>query len=322
MLIDNDRDEALRSEAALRARWGAEMTVVSAATLAEAIPRLMAADAKSVVDGVVLEWNLADADGVAALAGVRGAAPELPVVVYSRAVCDASAICALRAGALECAHKREVEPGSMARLLAFAFERQRRIAALEAARLDAAHRATHDPLTGLANRTLFLDHLERALALGARYGRKTGVLFVDLDGFKAVNDRHGHAAGDLMLKAVAGRLLESVRRSDAVARIGGDEFVVLLTDVTSRRDLLYVQETILTALAEPVEIASGVVAGGGASIGSAMAPLDGTTAHGLLAAADVHMYREKADGGSSVRATRPRAGSPGATKWSVSGSNR
>jgi diguanylate cyclase (GGDEF)-like protein len=294
LLIDNDEDEALRSEQALRERWGTSVVVTRATSLADAIPVLLAADATPAVDGVVLEWNLPDAAGIAALAGVRGAAPDVPVVVYSRAVCDDSAIRALRAGALECADKAGATPALMARLLAFAFERQRRIAVLEAARLDAAHRATHDPLTGLANRPLFLDHLDRAL--GTRYGRKTGVLFVDLDGFKAVNDRHGHAAGDLLLKAVASRLLESVRRSDAVARIGGDEFVVLLTDVTSRRDLVHVRETILNALAEPVTLDSGVVARVGASIGSAMAPLDGTTAHALLSAADVDMYLDKADG--------------------------
>ena len=296
LLIDNDGDEALRSESALRQRWGEAVSVRRAATLADAIPLLLSAATAEAIDGVVLEWNLPDADGVAALAGVRGAAPELPVVVYSRAVCDESAIRALRAGALECADKGGVAPADVARLLAFAFERQRRITVLESARLEAAHRATHDPLTGLANRTLFLDHLERSLALGARYSRKTGVLFVDLDGFKAVNDQYGHAAGDRLLSVVAHRLLDSVRRSDAVARIGGDEFVVLLTDVTSRRDLAYVKDTILAALAEPVVLAEGVVAGIGASVGSAMAPLDGTTAPALLAAADVEMYRDKVDG--------------------------
>lgn len=298
LLIDHVSEEASRSEVALRARWGESLEVVRAASLGEAIPLLM----ERAHDGVVLDWSLPDAEGIAALAGVRGAAPEVPVVVYTRSVAEELMVRALRAGALECAGKDDVPPDAMARLLSFAFERQRRISVLEAARLEASHRATHDPLTGLANRTLFIDQLERALALGARYSRKTGVLFVDLDGFKAVNDRHGHNAGDLLLKAVATRLLDSVRRSDSVARIGGDEFVVLLPDVTSRRDLSFVTDTILTALDAPVDIGNGLTAAVGASIGSAMAPLDGATAQGLLSAADLDMYRDKADGKERLQA--------------------
>jgi diguanylate cyclase (GGDEF)-like protein len=236
---------------------------------------------------------VADASGLATLAGVRGAAPTVPVVVYARGLDDATAVRALRAGAHECLDKDATPPEALARMLAFAMERQRRIAALELARVEAAHRATHDPLTGLANRALFLDQLERALAFGARYNRKTGLLFVDLDGFKSVNDTHGHALGDSLLKAVAGRLLECVRRSDAVARLGGDEFVVLLPDVTSRRDVAHVKDTILASLLEPLKGPDGAPLEVQASVGSAMSPLDGGTAQDLLDAADADMYREK-----------------------------
>jgi diguanylate cyclase (GGDEF)-like protein len=292
LLVDNDDGEASRSERGLRRRLGAGLVLTRVRSLAEAIRSLMGGG----FDAVILEWALPDASGLASLAGVRGAAPSVPVVVYTRALEDDVARRALRAGALECASKREIAPPALARLLTFAFERQRRLTLLETARSEAAHRATHDPLTGLANRTLFLDQLERALAFGARYGRKTGLLFVDLNGFKAVNDTHGHGQGDVVLRAVAARLLEAVRRSDAVSRIGGDEFVVLLPEVTSRRDVAFVRDTILASLQEPVELEGGTLTTIGGSIGSAMSPLDGSTAQDLLEAADADMYRDKATG--------------------------
>jgi len=298
LLVDNDAEEARRSGTALRDRLGNALQLVEVASLAAAIRELM----QGPFDAVVLEWALGDAGGLATLAGVRGAAPGVPVVVYSRQVEDEHAVRALRAGALECTSKQLAPPTSLARLLAFAWERQRRLSVLESARMEAAHRATHDPLTGLSNRALFLDQLDRALALGARNARKTGLLFVDLDGFKTVNDTHGHAQGDALLRIVATRLLASVRRSDAVARIGGDEFVVLLPDVTSRRDIAFVKETILTSLREPLVLDDGRAVAVGASVGSAMSPLDGVSGQDLLDAADADMYRDKA----GMRRERPR----------------
>lgn len=289
LLVENDDEAALRSEAGLRSRLGVQLSLTRVASLALAIRALL----ETPFDAVVLELTVTDASGVATLAGIRGAAPSVPVIVYTRELDDALAIRALRAGAHECLDKRETPPTALGRMLAFAIERQRRIESLEAARVEAAHRATHDPLTGLANRELFLDQLERALAFGSRYVRKTGLLFVDLDGFKAVNDTRGHALGDTLLKAVAARLLESVRRSDAVARLGGDEFVVLLPDVTSRRDVAFVKDTILSSLREPIDAGYGEQLLVEASIGSAMSPLDGATAQDLLDAADADMYREK-----------------------------
>ncbi|HYW30731.1 MAG TPA: EAL domain-containing protein [Gemmatimonas sp.] len=289
LLVDNDEEEAARSVAALAARLGDRVATVHVPSLAGAIRTLMEAS----FDAIVLELSVSDARGVATLAGVRGAAPSVPVVVYARELDDALMLRVLRAGAQECISKHDTAPEGLARALGFAIERQRRLATLEAARSEAAHRATHDALTGLPNRELFLDQLDRALAFGARYNRKTGLLFVDLDGFKAINDTMGHAKGDTLLQVVASRLLECVRRSDAVARLGGDEFVVLLPDVTSRRDVSYVRDTILTCLQEPVDVGGGQTIVCEASIGSAMSPLDGASAQELLDAADLEMYRDK-----------------------------
>ena len=289
LLVENNDADATRVEAALAAGWGSRLALQRANSLVAAIRVLM----EAAFDVALVELDLDDTSGLATLAGVRGAAPTMPVVVYARCLDEALAVRALRAGAQECLHKKVTPDESLPRLIRFAVERQRHLAALEAARIAAAHRATHDPLTKLANRALFLDHLERALAFGARYARKTGILFVDLDGFKGINDTLGHARGDQLLQLVAARLQGCVRRSDSVARLGGDEFVVLLPDVTSRRDVAHVRDTILSCLAEPVVIDGLEGAGIEASVGGAMSPLDGASAEELLDAADAAMYREK-----------------------------
>lgn len=303
LLAEPDDEAALLSTAALCLDMKSRVSTVRVSSLAEAIRALM----ESSFDATVLEWAMPDAKGIAVLAGVRGAAPNVPVIVYSGNLDDTQTMRALRAGAQECVTKSAAPSNGLARAVGFAMERQRRLATLEAARSDAAHRATHDPLTGLANRELFLDQLERALAFGSRYGRKTALLFVDLDGFKAINDSLGHATGDLLLQIVASRLLKCVRRSDGIGRLGGDEFVVLLPDVTSRRDVAFVRDSILDCLREPVQIGEGQSLVCQASIGSAMSPLDGATAKELMNAADQEMYRDK-DIRRQGRAPTPAAG--------------
>ncbi|BAH39060.1 MAG TPA: GGDEF domain-containing response regulator [Gemmatimonas aurantiaca] len=288
LIADHDPVSATQTEAALRRRLGTGAQFTRSATLAQTIRAML----DTPQDAVLLELGLPDAGGIASVVGVRSAAPLVPIVVHTAVLDDMLALRALRAGAQECTEKG-MAPESLVRMLGFAIERQRRLAMLEAARVEAAHRATHDPLTGLANRELFQDQLERALAFGSRYNRKTGLIFVDLDGFKAINDTRGHALGDLLLKVVAGRLLECVRRSDAVARLGGDEFVVLLPDVTSRRDVAFVKDCIIDAFRTPIQVSDSEFLTVEASIGGAMSPLDGAVAQDLLDAADADMYREK-----------------------------
>ncbi len=289
LLVDSSDHDAERTTAAVQQRMGEAVSVHRVATMSQAL-RALTTD---IFDVVVLVLCVRDASGIATLGGVRGAAAHTPVVVYTQSLDEALAIRALRAGAQECLAKSEASPEMLTRALHSAIERHRNLTLLHDEREAAAHRATHDPLTGLANRALFLDHLEQALSLGARYARKTAILFVDLDSFKQVNDAHGHARGDLVLRAVANRLVECVRRSDAVGRLGGDEFVVLLSDVTSRRDVAHVRDTILECVREPIDVGGGLTLTLGASVGGAMAPLDGESAQALLDAADTDMYRQK-----------------------------
>ncbi len=152
--------------------------------------------------------------------------------------------------------------------------------------------AHHDPLTGLPNRQLFMDRIRQALLLAEREQKDTGLLYVDLDRFKEINDTFGHDAGDAMLIQVAAGLAASVRSSDTVARLGGDEFVVLLQDVRDREALRDVARKILTMAATPC-IFQGHSLEVSASVGIAVASVDGREVETLLVHADAAMYRAK-----------------------------
>jgi diguanylate cyclase (GGDEF)-like protein/PAS domain S-box-containing protein len=158
------------------------------------------------------------------------------------------------------------------------------------------HEAHTDPLTGLVNRRALERTLESAISRAQARGRCVAVLMLDLDGFKAVNDRHGHAAGDEALREVARRLRRCVRERDLVARLGGDEFVVVLTDLgpappDAAGDTV---ERVRAALAEPIAIDHGTEVGLRAAIGLAGFPADGATVAELLSVADRGMYAAKA----------------------------
>jgi diguanylate cyclase (GGDEF)-like protein/PAS domain S-box-containing protein len=155
--------------------------------------------------------------------------------------------------------------------------------------------ATHDQLTGLPNRNLLSEHMQLALSRGARAGYGIGVLFVDLDRFKYVNDTLGHDAGDRLLKSVAERFRTNVRGADMVARLGGDEFVVLMDELHDVQEAAALARKLLSVLHEPFPV-DGHDLYVTASIGVAVSPGDGLDPASLLKHADVAMYRAKAQG--------------------------
>lgn len=163
-----------------------------------------------------------------------------------------------------------------------------------------AHLAHHDFLTGLPNRALFLDRLECALALARRDHSHLAVLFLDLDGFKRVNDTHGHEVGDLLLKGTSGRLCAAVRVSDVVARMGGDEFTLVLNRIGDARNAQVLAEKIVAALSEPFVLA-GYECHIGGSIGISMFEGGTEDAETLLRQADAAMYRAKQAGKNTWR---------------------
>jgi diguanylate cyclase len=156
--------------------------------------------------------------------------------------------------------------------------------------------AERDPLTGLPNRALLLDRLVHTMAHARRKAERLALLFIDLDGFKQVNDAHGHATGDLVLQQAARRLLQVVREEDTVSRHGGDEFLVLLADIDSDADVAEVAEKLLGAFARPIVIGAVEVVLQ-LSIGISFFPDDGDVAGELIERADAAMYAAKAAGG-------------------------
>ncbi|MCR6661240.1 MAG: EAL domain-containing protein [Asticcacaulis sp.] len=157
-----------------------------------------------------------------------------------------------------------------------------------------AHLAHYDPLTGLANRALFTREMDAALSRVQRHDRKVALLCLDLDRFKAINDSYGHLTGDQLLTEVAERLRGCVRKSDIIARMGGDEFTII-QDIESAEDAQHLAGRIVDALKLPV-IVNETALDIGVSIGIALAPADGMDANNLLSRADLAMYRVKAEG--------------------------
>jgi diguanylate cyclase (GGDEF)-like protein/PAS domain S-box-containing protein len=180
----------------------------------------------------------------------------------------------------------------------------RDVSAARAMAVEMAHLAQHDYLTGLPNRMLLNDRISQATALAQRHGKKVAVLFLDLDGFKHINDSLGHALGDKLLQSIAERLLNCVRGADTVSRQGGDEFVVLLSEVEHAEDAAITARRMLQAVARghsidqhDLHITT--------SIGASVYPDDGLNAEALIKNADTAMYQAKESGPQSCRFFRP-----------------
>lgn len=167
--------------------------------------------------------------------------------------------------------------------------------ALRAAEARARHQATHDTLTGLANRLLFGDRLQQGLARVRRDDTLLALIYIDIDHFKPINDRHGHQAGDALLKAIAQRMVPLFRASDTVARLGGDEFAVIVEGFEKRAQIDILCERLVAELTQPfiLELNETIEAKVGASIGLAVFPTDATDGERLIRHADAQMYEKK-----------------------------
>jgi diguanylate cyclase (GGDEF)-like protein/PAS domain S-box-containing protein len=157
------------------------------------------------------------------------------------------------------------------------------------------YQATHDALTGLPNRLLFHDRLEQSIKKSKRNKVKMALFFIDLDGFKEVNDTMGHKIGDAVLFQIAKNIRRTVREEDSVARLGGDEFTVIMEDIKNKKDIALLAEKIVTKLSEEIEVENETISLS-CSLGISIYPNDSTDADTLLSNADTAMYDAKAKG--------------------------
>jgi diguanylate cyclase (GGDEF)-like protein/PAS domain S-box-containing protein len=178
-------------------------------------------------------------------------------------------------------------------------ERKRAEHALQESVALLRHHAHHDALTGLPNRVMFEETLHAAVAAADRHGRPFAILFLDLDGFKAINDDLGHASGDVVLIEVARRLRRSLRASDTLARIHGDEFVAILPEMSELHEAGSLAQKLLHVVSDPIDVA-GTTVSVKASLGVALYPNDGANPRALLRAADTAMYQAKLKGKNGV----------------------
>jgi diguanylate cyclase (GGDEF)-like protein len=309
LLIEDDKTQALMIQGMLKAA-GSRFAVTHIGTLTEAKRFLRTYR----VACVLLDLTLPDASGLDGLLDLRSVSSEAPIVVVTADDDESRGIRAVQAGAQDYFIKGQMTGEDLRRAVLYAIERQRGEAQL-------AHRALHDQLTGLPNRALFLDRLQMALGQFDRDALSIAVLFLDLNGFKSVNDGYGHAAGDLVLQAVGRRLLASVRPGDTAARFGGDEFTVLSVSGAAGRvqDATGLAGRLAADISVPFEIGRSEIVLS-ASIGVTIADGSVRNAEAVVADADEAMYRAKRQKHLNwVLSTpnAPRQGLVGPIEWSV-----
>lgn len=246
-------------------------------------------------DVMLLDLGVHEGHGLDSLMRARVAARSVPIVILTFQKDEAIALKAARAGAQDYLTKGEVTPDLLTRTLVHAVERHRILEDLTTAQQRQHFLASHDSLTELPNRYSFMAQLDKALADADRNGTQLGVLFFDLDGFKAVNDNRGHAAGDELLCDVAKRLRRLIRNSDIVARLGGDEFIAAVRNVKDAEAIIAMADHIREEIERPYHVADSEC-WISTSIGMSFYPKDSTTAGGLIRCADTAMYLAKSSG--------------------------
>jgi diguanylate cyclase (GGDEF)-like protein len=242
-------------------------------------------------DIILLDLSLPDSSGLDTVERMCAASIQVPVIVLTGLEDDALALAAVHAGAQDYLIKGQVDGPAMSRSIRYAIERKR----LEE---NLLYLATHDSLTNLPNRRLFQDRMAFAIERARRNRKgkkenwKLAVMMLDLDNFKTINDTLGHSQGDLLLQVVAGRLQSSIRKSDTLARMGGDEFPLIFENVTGREEVENLAKKIHSVFLQPFHLGDHILEIT-VSIGISLYPSDGDDTETLLRQADIAMYRAK-----------------------------
>jgi diguanylate cyclase (GGDEF)-like protein len=289
LLVEADDEDFRITRALLRTAPHLEFTIERARDLATALERLRAGG----FDIGLIDQALPDGDGLELVRAAHKRGCRAPLIVLSRAATLELDLQAMALGVADFLDKKRLDATALERAIRYALARERQ--AEQLSRL-----AQYDELTGLANRSLFQDRLERALAWARRHERLVAVMILDLNGFKAVNDRLGHVAGDRLLALMAQRLSGRLRETDTVARLGGDEFAILIENLARPEHAALVARKLLDTIAPPATVDGQEVAVT-ASLGVALYPRDAEEGAALVQQADRAMYRAKAEGGNLCR---------------------
>jgi diguanylate cyclase (GGDEF)-like protein len=295
LLIGGGAEGAERIGSALADSSSTHFDLAHAPSLAAAIE---VPDVKE-SDVFLLDVSGAAGDELARLARARSRFPAIPIVVLADRDDEALAVECIHGGARGYILKSELSSRLLVTTLAAAVGIHRAILQLSEARERERHLVTHDQLTGLANRVLFNDRLAQAVAVARRGQGKFAVLFLNLDGFKAINDQMGHAVGDGLLKGIARQITACLRDSDTAARFSADEFAVIVTQMGDEFVAVNVADKILRAVRKP-QLFSPQASPTTVSIGVATFPRDGSDGEELLQKADLAMEHAKKAGGDRI----------------------
>jgi diguanylate cyclase (GGDEF)-like protein len=250
---------------------------------------------ESKFDIILLDLSLPDGKGVEMIISLQDLSPATPIILLTGTDDEAIAVEAVKNGAQDYLVKEQVDANLLLRSMSYAIERQRLLVEMEKARQLERYLAYHDGLTHLPNRQLFYDRLEQAAVYAKRSSTLVAVMFLDLDNFKRINEANGHSSGDFLLQAVSERLKASLRESDTIARIGGDEFTILLSNISKVEDAVKVAQKLQDEFTKPF-VAADKKFFLTASLGISFYPYDGTDTETLIKMADIAMYRVKGQG--------------------------
>jgi len=297
LMVEDDADYAglIRKSLGYDTKEG--VRVDTADRLSSALAAIGGSGGEEAFDLILLDLSLPDSRGIETFLRIRERAPKIPVLVLTGQDEESLAVRAIQEGAQDYIVKGSMNAKVLGRAVRFAIERQKILEDWQLAWQEEFFLATHDPMTRLPNRLLFKDRLNQTLAQASRHQEGLAVLYIDLDGFKGVNDAFGHGAGDELLRTIARRFRECVRQEDTIARLSGDEFGGILQRIHDSGGAALAAERILQAVREPVSFEKHEIVVT-ASIGISFSETDGMEASTLVKNADFAMYRAKELGGN------------------------
>ena len=285
LLIDDDRLQFRLTDQMFRSFYGEQFALDWSATYEDGLPKLLSGDYAV----CLLDYQLGPRDGLKLIAEAIASDCATPIIFLTAETSASVDTAAMRAGALDYLVKGEITPGSLERSLRYALQLSDTLKQLKLL-------ATRDELTGLVNRREFDRVLAEESERARRFKRPLALIMCDLDHFKNVNDSHGHPAGDAVLKAAAAVLLAGVRTIDRVARVGGEEFAILLMETDRIEALIAAERLVSTMRAKKISLPDGKVLSVTLSAGVAMFPLQANDSETLVKAADEALYVAKRAG--------------------------